>query len=78
MLLTRAIPAAGNPAHIEDHLVAGFARLPDAGQRRQVGEVWDGSNRLRNARHKFRPQPTGPALGRPEDKLREGPESRSR
>jgi hypothetical protein len=40
-MLIRPIPAAGNPAHIEDDLAAGFGRLPDSRKRRQIGEFWD-------------------------------------
>jgi diketogulonate reductase-like aldo/keto reductase len=39
--VTCVIPATGNPEHIKDNLAAGFGRLPDARQRRQIRELWD-------------------------------------
>jgi diketogulonate reductase-like aldo/keto reductase len=39
--VTCAIPATGNPAHMHDDLGAGFGRLPDARQRRQIRDYWD-------------------------------------
>ena len=39
--VTCVIPATANPAHMEDNLKAGFGRLPDAQQRRQISRFWD-------------------------------------
>jgi aryl-alcohol dehydrogenase-like predicted oxidoreductase len=39
--VTCVIPATGNPEHITDALAAGFGRLPDARQRRQIRALWD-------------------------------------
>ena len=39
--VTCVIPATGNPGHIEDNLAAGFGRLPDVRQRRQIRALWD-------------------------------------
>ena len=39
--VTCVIPATGNPEHIKDNLLAGFGRLPDARQRRQIRALWD-------------------------------------
>jgi diketogulonate reductase-like aldo/keto reductase len=41
--VTCVIPATGNPEHIKDDLTAGFGRLPDTRQRRQIRALWDGS-----------------------------------
>ena len=41
-MLTRPIPATGNPEHMKDDLGAGFGKLPDARQRQQIRELWDG------------------------------------
>jgi diketogulonate reductase-like aldo/keto reductase len=38
--VTCAIPATANPTHMEDDLKAGFGRLPDAKQRRQIRQLW--------------------------------------
>jgi diketogulonate reductase-like aldo/keto reductase len=40
--VTCVIPATGNPDHMKDNLAAGFGTLPDARQRRQIRELWDG------------------------------------
>ena len=40
--VTCVIPATGNPEHMKDNLAAGFGRLPDARQRQQIRELWDG------------------------------------
>ena len=40
-MLTRPIPATGNPGHIEDNLAAGFGRLPNPRQRRQIPQLWE-------------------------------------
>jgi diketogulonate reductase-like aldo/keto reductase len=40
--VTCAIPATSNPKHMEDDLKAGFGRLPDAKQRQQIRQLWDG------------------------------------
>jgi aryl-alcohol dehydrogenase-like predicted oxidoreductase len=40
--VTCVIPATGNPEHSKDDLAAGFGRLPDAPQRRQIRALWDG------------------------------------
>ena len=39
--VTCVIPATGNPDHMKDNLAAGFGKLPDARQRRQIRELWD-------------------------------------
>jgi diketogulonate reductase-like aldo/keto reductase len=39
--VTCAIPATGNPKHMEDDLKAGIGRLPDAKQRQQIRQMWD-------------------------------------
>ncbi len=39
--VTCVIPATGSPQHIKDNLAAGFGRLPDAHQRRQIRALWD-------------------------------------
>jgi diketogulonate reductase-like aldo/keto reductase len=39
--VTCVIPATGNPEHMKDNLAAGFGKLPDARQRRQIRELWD-------------------------------------
>ena len=39
--VTCVIPATGNSQHMKDDLAAGFGRLPDARQRRQIRELWD-------------------------------------
>jgi diketogulonate reductase-like aldo/keto reductase len=36
------IPATGNPEHMQDNLAAGFGKLPDARQRQQIRQLWDG------------------------------------
>ena len=40
--VTCAIPATSNPKHMEDDLKAGIGRLPDARQRQQIRQLWDG------------------------------------
>ncbi len=40
--VTCVIPATRNPAHMTDNITAGFGQLPDAEQRRQIRELWDG------------------------------------
>jgi diketogulonate reductase-like aldo/keto reductase len=40
--VTCAIPATSNPRHMEDDLRAGIGRLPDAKQRQQIRQLWDG------------------------------------
>ncbi len=40
--VTCVIPATRNPEHMADNLPAGFGRLPDAEQRRQIRALWDG------------------------------------
>ena len=40
--VTCVIPATGNPEHMRANLGAGFGRLPDARQRQQIRELWDG------------------------------------
>ena len=40
--VTCVIPATSNPAHMADDLKAGFDRLPDAKQRQQIRQLWDG------------------------------------
>jgi diketogulonate reductase-like aldo/keto reductase len=40
--VTCAIPASANPAHMADDLKAGIGRLPDAKQREQIRQLWDG------------------------------------
>ena len=39
--VTCVIPATGNPDHMKDNLAAGFGKLPDVRQRRQIRELWD-------------------------------------
>ena len=39
--VTCVIPATRNPEHMADNLGAGFGRLPDAEQRRQIRALWD-------------------------------------
>ena len=39
--VTCVIPATGKPEHMADNLKAGFGRLPDAGQREQIRQLWD-------------------------------------
>jgi diketogulonate reductase-like aldo/keto reductase len=39
--VTCVIPATGNPDHMTDNLAAGFGKLPDARQRRQIRELWE-------------------------------------
>jgi diketogulonate reductase-like aldo/keto reductase len=39
--ITCVIPATGNPEHMKDDLGAGFGRLPDSLQRRQIRELWE-------------------------------------
>ncbi len=39
--VTCVIPATRNPAHMADDLTAGFGRLPDAEQRRNIRVLWD-------------------------------------
>jgi diketogulonate reductase-like aldo/keto reductase len=40
--VTCVIPATNKPDHMVDDLKAGFGRLPDAGQRQQIRQFWDG------------------------------------
>ena len=40
--VTCVIPATSNPAHMADDLKAGLGRLPDAKQRQQIRQFWDG------------------------------------
>lgn len=40
--VTCVIPATGDPAHMADNLAAGSGRLPDARQRQQMRDFWDG------------------------------------
>ena len=40
--VTCAIPATSNPQHMADNLKAGIGRLPDARQRQQIRQLWDG------------------------------------
>jgi aryl-alcohol dehydrogenase-like predicted oxidoreductase len=40
--VTCVIPATRNPEHMADNLAAGFGRLPDAEQRRDIRALWDG------------------------------------
>ena len=40
--VTCVIPATGNADHMKDNLAAGLGRLPDASQRQQIRELWDG------------------------------------
>jgi aryl-alcohol dehydrogenase-like predicted oxidoreductase len=40
--VTCVIPATGNPEHMRHNIAAGFGTLPDARQRRQIRELWDG------------------------------------
>jgi aryl-alcohol dehydrogenase-like predicted oxidoreductase len=39
--VTCVIPATNNPEHMKDNLGAAFGRLPDAGQRQQIRQLWD-------------------------------------
>jgi diketogulonate reductase-like aldo/keto reductase len=39
--VTCVIPATGSPEYMRDNLGAGFGRLPDAHQRRQIRQLWD-------------------------------------
>ena len=39
--ITCVIPATRNSQHMADDLKAGFGRLPDAGQRRQIRQFWN-------------------------------------
>ena len=39
--VTCVIPATGKPEHMKDDLAAGFGRLPDGRERRQIRELWD-------------------------------------
>jgi diketogulonate reductase-like aldo/keto reductase len=39
--VTCAIPATANPAHMADDVKAGLGRLPDAGQRHKIRQLWD-------------------------------------
>ncbi len=39
--VTCVIPATRDPEHMADNLGAGFGRLPDAAQRRQICALWD-------------------------------------
>ena len=39
--VTCVIPATRNPEHMADNLAAGFGRLPDAEQRRDIRALWD-------------------------------------
>ena len=39
--VTCAIPATANPAHMADDVKAGLGRLPDAGQRQKIRQMWD-------------------------------------
>jgi aryl-alcohol dehydrogenase-like predicted oxidoreductase len=39
--ITCVIPATGNPDHMQENLGAGFGRLPDERQRRQIRDLWD-------------------------------------
>jgi diketogulonate reductase-like aldo/keto reductase len=39
--VTCVIPATRNPEHMADDLAAGFGRLPDAEQRRNIRALWD-------------------------------------
>jgi aryl-alcohol dehydrogenase-like predicted oxidoreductase len=39
--VTCVVPATGNPEHMKDNLAAGFGRLPDSRQRRQIRNMWD-------------------------------------
>jgi diketogulonate reductase-like aldo/keto reductase len=40
--VTCVIPATNKPDHMADNLKAGFGRLPDAKQRGQIRQLWDG------------------------------------
>jgi diketogulonate reductase-like aldo/keto reductase len=40
--VTCVIPATSNPEHMRRNIAAGFGTLPDARQRRQIRELWDG------------------------------------
>jgi aryl-alcohol dehydrogenase-like predicted oxidoreductase len=39
--VTAVIPATADPAHMQEDAAAGFAPLPDAGQRQQIRQFWD-------------------------------------
>ena len=39
--VTCVIPATGKPEHMQDNLMAGFGRLPDAAQRERIRRFWD-------------------------------------
>jgi diketogulonate reductase-like aldo/keto reductase len=39
--VTCAIPATGNPAHMQDNLAAGFGAMPDTAQRRRMSQYYD-------------------------------------
>jgi diketogulonate reductase-like aldo/keto reductase len=39
--VTCVIPATGSPANMKDNLAAGFGRLPDTRQRRQIRALWE-------------------------------------
>jgi aryl-alcohol dehydrogenase-like predicted oxidoreductase len=40
--VTAVIPATDKPDHMADNLKAGFGPLPDARQREQIRQLWDG------------------------------------
>jgi diketogulonate reductase-like aldo/keto reductase len=40
--VTCVIPATNKSEHMKDNLAAGFGRLPDAQQRQQIRDLWDG------------------------------------
>jgi diketogulonate reductase-like aldo/keto reductase len=40
--VTVLIPATDKPDHMADNIEAGFGRLPDAGQRERIRNMWDG------------------------------------
>ena len=40
--VTCVIPASGDPGHMRDNLAAGSGRLPDARERQQMRDFWDG------------------------------------
>ena len=41
--VTCVIPATRDPEHLKENLAAGRGRLPDARQRQQIRDLWDGS-----------------------------------
>jgi diketogulonate reductase-like aldo/keto reductase len=41
--VTCVIPATNKPDHMADDLKAGFGRVPDARQREQIRQLWDGA-----------------------------------